>query len=100
MIENDANEARYLARDERGRPRHYVAQWNDDLHHAAHVAVTGETGGHNADYAESPVARLARSLADGYVYQGEPSAFRGGAGRGTLPAWGCARFLGEDNSEP
>ena len=34
VLENDNNQARYLARADEGRPRHYVAQWNDDIHHA------------------------------------------------------------------
>ena len=58
------------------------AQWNDDVHHALHVITTGETDGYYADYADQPVRRLGRCLAEGFAYQGEPSAFRGGARRG------------------
>ena len=36
VLENDANEARWLERDASGRPRFYTAQWNDDFHHAWH----------------------------------------------------------------
>jgi malto-oligosyltrehalose trehalohydrolase len=81
VVENDANDARYLVRDG-GRPRWYAAQWNDDLHHALHVVATGEREGYYADYADAPVARLGRALAEGFVYQGEPSAHRDGAPRG------------------
>ncbi|MBL27601.1 MAG: malto-oligosyltrehalose trehalohydrolase [Rhodospirillaceae bacterium] len=76
VLENDANQARYL------RPGHYDAQWNDDCHHAAHCVLTGESGGYYADYADSPIARLGRALAEGFIYQGEPSAFRDGEPRG------------------
>jgi malto-oligosyltrehalose trehalohydrolase len=72
VLENDANEARYLARD--GAPL-YRAQWNDDLHHALHVLLTGERGGYYADYQPAAPA-LARALAEGFVYQGERSRYR------------------------
>lgn len=82
VLENEANQARYLARDAAGRPRQATAQWNDDVHHAWHVLLTGETDGYYADYAEAPLARLGRALAEGFVYQGEPSAFQEGRRRG------------------
>lgn len=66
VLENDANDASYL----RG---FYDAQWNDDLHHALHVTLTGEEAGYYADYADAPVRRLGRCLAEGFAYQGEPS---------------------------
>ena len=31
-------------------PKHYTAQWNDDLHHVLHVAATHERTGYYADY--------------------------------------------------
>lgn len=82
VLENDRNESRRLARDAQGRPRAATAQWNDDLHHAAHVLLTGETDGYYADFAEDPLARFALALARGFVYAGEPSAFRHGQLRG------------------
>lgn len=82
VLENDRNQARYLERDAAGAPRHASAQWNDDLHHAAHVLLTGEREGYYADYAEAPLARLGRALAEGFVYQGEPSGYRDGEPRG------------------
>ncbi|MGH8272994.1 MAG: malto-oligosyltrehalose trehalohydrolase [Gammaproteobacteria bacterium] len=60
----------------------YTAQWNDDFHHAAHVAATEESDGYYADYAEHPARHLARALAEGFAYQGERSKFRDGACRG------------------
>jgi malto-oligosyltrehalose trehalohydrolase len=85
VLENDRNEAWPLRRVD-GRPRWYVAQWNDDLHHALHVLASGETGGYYEDYADAPAARLARSLAEGFAYQGEPSRHRDGAPRGEASA--------------
>ncbi len=75
VLENDANEAHLLGACAR-------AQWNDDLHHVLHVLATGESDGYYADYAQAPLERLGRALAEGFVYQGEPSEFRGGAPRG------------------
>ncbi|OUL98248.1 malto-oligosyltrehalose trehalohydrolase [Variovorax sp. JS1663] len=82
VLENDANQASLLVRDAQGRPVAATAQWNDDLHHAAHVLATGETDGYYADYADDPVAQFGRALAQGFVYQGQPSAFREGEPRG------------------
>jgi len=82
ILENDANEARYLARAADGRATHFTAQWNDDFHHCSHVLLTGETGGYYADYAERPAERLVRCLTEGFAYQGEPSAHRDGRRRG------------------
>jgi malto-oligosyltrehalose trehalohydrolase len=69
VVENHANEATLL---EAG----YRAQWNDDAHHAAHVTITGETDGYYRDYAGRGPALLARTLTEGFAYQGERSAFR------------------------
>jgi maltooligosyltrehalose trehalohydrolase len=51
------------------------AQWNDDGHNVLHVLLTDEEGGYYADYANDPAAKLARVLAEGWVYQGERSAY-------------------------
>ncbi len=81
VLENDRNDADRLRRAN-GEAVIADAQWNDDLHHALHVVLTGETDGYYADYADAPLQRLGRALAEGFVYQGEPSAFRGGEARG------------------
>jgi len=82
VLENDRNEARRLVRDGDGRPRYYTAQWNDDLHHALHTAVTGERQGYYGDYADAPIRHVGRCLAEGFGYQGEPSPWRAGHPRG------------------
>ena len=70
VLENHRNEACRLR-----RPR--VSQWNDDFHHALHVLVTGEGESYYADYTERPIEHLGRSLAEGFVFQGERSAVSG-----------------------
>jgi len=79
ILENDKNEARYLKAN--GAKR-YDAQWNDDVHHALHVALTGETEDYYRDFRERPVERVGRCLTQGFDYQGEASEFRDGASRG------------------
>jgi maltooligosyltrehalose trehalohydrolase len=79
VLENDHNTASHL----RGE---FDAQWNDDAHHVLHVLLTGEHEGYYVDYADDPAAKLAKSLAEGFVYQGEPSRYRGGEPRGTASA--------------
>jgi maltooligosyltrehalose trehalohydrolase len=94
VLENDNNAAWLLrgAEDEPG----FDAQWNDDLHHALHVVVTGQADGYYRDYA-NPIAHLGRALTEGFAYQGEASAHRDGARRGEaskhLPATAFVSFL-------
>jgi maltooligosyltrehalose trehalohydrolase len=83
ILENHANDAARLARGAGGLPLLADAQWNDDLHHAMHVLLTGEGDGYYVDYADVPLRHLGRALAEGFSYQGEASAYAGGARRGT-----------------
>jgi len=76
VLENEANDA---ARLERG----YDAQWNDDFHNVLHVLLTGETQAYYRDFADRPADRLARCLAEGFIYQGEGSPNHDGRPRGT-----------------
>jgi maltooligosyltrehalose trehalohydrolase len=86
ILENEENEAKWLERDASGKPQHYTAQWNDDVHHCWHVLMTGESEGYYADYVDDTVARLGRGLAEGFVYQGEPMRIRDGTPRGERSA--------------
>jgi maltooligosyltrehalose trehalohydrolase len=90
VLENEANAAGHLRGD-------FDAQWNDDLHHVLHVMLTGEDEGYYEDYARDTAAKLARALAEGFVFQGEPSTHREGHSRGTpsadLPPSAFVTFL-------
>lgn len=79
VLENEDNTASHLRAG-------FDAQWNDDIHHAFHVLLTGETHAYYQDFAERPAALLARALAEGFIYQGQPSANRKGEARGELSA--------------
>jgi maltooligosyltrehalose trehalohydrolase len=97
VLENDDNAAHLLRRDAAGRPIHYTAQWNDDIHHAAHRLLTDEAGGYYRDYGPDPINHLGRCLAEGFAYQGEASEHRNGAARGEpavgLPPAAFVSFL-------
>jgi len=97
VLENEANQARFLARDAQGHAPAYDAQWNDDFHHAAHVLATGESEGYYTDFSEDPLHLLARCLSEGFAYQGDPSLFKQGEPRGEpsahLPPGAFVNFL-------
>ena len=63
----------------------FDGQWNDDLHHALHAAITGEADKDYAEYAGRPDL-LARSLAEGF----RPGD---GEGSGPLPPTAFIAFL-------
>ncbi|MEA1051680.1 alpha-amylase family glycosyl hydrolase [Lamprobacter modestohalophilus] len=123
VLENDHNDARRYERTTKGQPCHFTAQWNDDLHHALHHLLTGETDGPYQDFVSDAHSNpgssscpapgsvlessarvedrttqlIARALTQGFAYQGEPSAFRDGHRRGTpsrhLPPAAMVNFL-------
>jgi maltooligosyltrehalose trehalohydrolase len=76
LLENEENDASRLRRAVDGRPTHYTAQWNDDVHHVLHTAATGESSGYYADYV-GKTDLLARSLAEGFAFQGQMMNYRG-----------------------
>ncbi len=71
-----------------------TAQWSDDWHHAAHVALTGETVGYYEDFAAADA--LAKVTRSGFFHDGTFSSFRGrphGAPiPDTVPAWRLVTF--------
>ena len=97
VLENDDNRVSLLDPVQEPPCGKYRAQWNDDYHHAWHVALTGETQGYYRDYQRSPLRDVARALGSGFVYQGEASAHRGGQSRGepsgTLAPTAFVNFL-------
>jgi malto-oligosyltrehalose trehalohydrolase len=97
VLENDSNQAGYLRRVDGCCPVAYNAQWNDDIHHAMHVLLTGERDGYYADYSDRPLDQLGRCLVSGFAYQGEPSPYRHNQPRGDssegLPPSAFVSFL-------
>jgi malto-oligosyltrehalose trehalohydrolase len=97
ILEHEFNHAHYLRRDAHCRTRSYDAQWNDDIHHAMHVLITGERDGYYTDYSQQPLDLLGRCLTEGFAFQGEASLFRNGRARGEkttgLPLGAFISFL-------
>ncbi|MGL5849771.1 MAG: alpha-amylase family glycosyl hydrolase, partial [Phycicoccus sp.] len=85
VAESDLNDTAMMAPTASGG-RGMTAQWDDDLHHALHVTLTGETGGYYADFAGrnetfagGTLAVLAHVLTRGFLHDGRVSSFRGRA---------------------
>jgi maltooligosyltrehalose trehalohydrolase len=89
VLENEHNDAALLRAG-------FSAQWNDDFHNVMHVLLTGEGHAYYRDFAAAPAQRLARCLAEGFIYQGEESPNLG-ASRGQpsadLPPGSFVSFL-------
>nr|WP_232246803.1 malto-oligosyltrehalose trehalohydrolase [Kitasatospora mediocidica] len=71
-----------------------TAQWSDDLHHALHAALTGESQGYYADFARAPLAAVAKVLTRGWFHDGSWSSFRERHHGRPFPAAYGARLLG------
>ena len=61
-----------------------TAQWSDDWHHTAHVALTGETIGYYEDFADLDAFRKVSE--GGFFHDGTYSSFRGRAHGHVIPA--------------
>lgn len=73
IAESDANDPRTVT-PRAANGLGMDAQWSDDLHHALHVRLTGETDGYYADFA-APGA-LAKTLRGAFFHDGSWSSFR------------------------
>ncbi len=76
VAESDANDRRVVESARRGGYG-LAGQWSDDFHHAVHTLLTGERRGYYADF--GALEQLAKAYTDGFVYDGQPSRFRGRA---------------------
>ncbi|MBX9647431.1 MAG: malto-oligosyltrehalose trehalohydrolase [Xanthobacteraceae bacterium] len=97
VLENGDNRASILDATRDPPQGKYRAQWNDDYHHAWRVLMTGEKQGYYGDYQRAPLEEIARTLSSGFIYQGEPSEFRGGVRgepSGALSPMAFINFLG------
>ncbi|SFP27638.1 malto-oligosyltrehalose trehalohydrolase [Tranquillimonas alkanivorans] len=66
----------------------YTGEWNDDYHHAVHCLLTGESESYYQNFAVDPMADLCKTLAEGYVEQGQtrdPMVSARGEPSGHLP---------------
>ncbi len=74
IAESDSNDSR-LIRPAGQRGIGMDAQWSEDFHHALHALATGERNGYYQDFGRA--GDLAAAFTGGYVYTGQPSAYRG-----------------------
>jgi maltooligosyltrehalose trehalohydrolase len=73
IAESDLNDPRIARAPEIGGYG-IDALWCDDWHHAIHALLTGERSGYYADF--GALGDLAKSIRQGYVYDGRYSAYR------------------------
>lgn len=73
IAESDLNDPRLITPRDRGGLG-MTAQWDDDIHHAIHSAVSGERQGYYGDF--GTMAALAETLRHGYFHAGTYSSFR------------------------
>ena len=82
VAESDLNDTVMVTPTAEGG-RGMTAQWDDDVHHALHVTLTGESQGYYADFSGTPgtdepdaLAVLAKVLTRGFLHDGTHSSFR------------------------
>jgi len=74
IAESDQNDPRLIrSRDAGGYG--LTAQWDDDVHHALHSLLTGETQGYYSDFGS--MSTLAKAFTGAFVHDGSYSSFRG-----------------------
>ena len=74
IAESDLNDPRLITARDRGGYG-LTAQWDDDIHHAIHTAVSGERQGYYSDFGS--LTGLAGTLRNGFFHAGTYSSFRG-----------------------
>lgn len=73
VAESDLNDPRLITPRDRGGLG-MTAQWDDDIHHAIHAAVSGERQGYYGDF--GTLQTLEQTLRHGYFHAGTYSSFR------------------------
>jgi maltooligosyltrehalose trehalohydrolase len=83
VAESDLNDPRVVTSREAGGYG-IDGQWADDVHHALHANLTGETAGYYADFLGLPA--LAKVLSQVFLHDGDWSSFRGRSHGRPVPA--------------
>jgi maltooligosyltrehalose trehalohydrolase len=73
IAETDRNDPRFITPRAQGGLG-MTAQWDDDIHHALHTAVSGERQGYYHDFGS--IETLAQTLKNGFFHAGTYSSFR------------------------
>jgi len=94
IAESDLNDPRLITPREAGGYG-LDGQWTDDVHHALHSALTGETQGYYVDF--GPLSVLAKAMTRTFVHDGTYSTFRdrrhGRAVPAETPGWRFVTYL-------
>jgi maltooligosyltrehalose trehalohydrolase len=94
VAENEAQQVKLVAHSAQGGCN-LDGLWNDDFHHTARVALTGQREGYYTDYRGSP-QELLSAIKWGYLYQGQwykwQGKRRGTPSRGLKP-WTFINYL-------
>ncbi|WP_062276465.1 MULTISPECIES: malto-oligosyltrehalose trehalohydrolase [unclassified Rhizobium] len=97
VLEDGRGLTRFHERKEDNAVRLYDGVWNDGYHHLVHAWATGEHVGHFKPFAHDFWRRIGRSLATGFVLQGETIEGEGdkifGEPSGHLPPVTFVNFL-------
>lgn len=97
VVEDSRNITRLHERKEDNSPPLYDGVWNDGYHHLIHAWATDEHGGLFAPFARDFWPRVGKTLATGFVLQGERIAGKGdeifGEPSGHLPPVAFVNFL-------
>ncbi len=93
ILENGKNQSHYFSNTQEYNDS-FDAQWNDDFHHGVHVCLTREDEGYYQSYnsrltGKSPAYFLARSLTEGFSYQGNSSDYNQKSDRGEVSRGLC-----------
>ncbi|MCC6494615.1 MAG: malto-oligosyltrehalose trehalohydrolase, partial [Pirellulales bacterium] len=94
IAENESQQAKF-ARPPSAGGYGIDGLWNDDFHHAAHVALTGHNEAYYSDY-RGVASELLSAAKFGYLSQGQWSQWqekRRGTPSGDLPPWAFITFL-------
>ena len=91
ITENPANGTDLMAAQSDGR--FYKADWNDDFHHAMHVAITGEDTGYFEPFKDDTWNKLRHVLASGYLKPGQSIVSENPPPTESLPPTAFIHFL-------
>jgi maltooligosyltrehalose trehalohydrolase len=86
IAESDLNDRRIIDPVRKGGYG-LAGQWSDDFHHCVHTLLTGERNGYYQDFGRP--GQFVKAYADGFVYDGQHSSYRGrphGTPAGDIPA--------------
>jgi malto-oligosyltrehalose trehalohydrolase len=91
ITENPANGTDLMVDQPGGR--YFEADWNDDFHHALHVAVTDEGVGYYEPYKEDTWDKVRHAMAYGYLKPGKPIVSDNPPPTKSLPPTAFIHFL-------